>query len=151
MGMAETSFLWPLGVVLVNLGLDGGAFLVFLGSAVPGAVSPPAFLSPGWFHLGFSFFSFPYSETRWEASSEARERPSSLWTDGRFNLARSISSRNIRQAHLSLCQLLELVLGHGLVVLAGCGIRVVSAISPGGGTGLLRWSSQKQAKTIERI
>jgi hypothetical protein len=77
MGMADTSFLWPLGVVLVNLGLDGGAFLVFLGSAVPGAVSPPAFFSPGWFHLGFSFFSFPYNETKWEASSEACERPSS--------------------------------------------------------------------------
>jgi hypothetical protein len=60
MGMAETSFLWPLGVVLVNWGLVGGAFLVFLGSSVPALAEP--FFSPGWFHLGFSFFSFPCSE-----------------------------------------------------------------------------------------
>ena len=61
MGIAETSFLWPLGVVLVNLGFEGGAFLVFLGSSSPG-VAPPFFSPPGWFRLGFSFFSFPCSE-----------------------------------------------------------------------------------------
>ena len=58
MGIADTSFLWPLGVVLVKVGLDGSAFLVFLGSSAP-------FFSPGWFHVGFSFFSFPYIANEW--------------------------------------------------------------------------------------
>jgi hypothetical protein len=94
MGMFRTSFLWPLGVALASLmacedAADGGALLppVFfppptLSLLPPPPPPPPAapsssfflFFSPGWFHLGLSFFSLPcrwLSDVGWG------------WVDGR--------------------------------------------------------------------
>jgi hypothetical protein len=140
-GDGRDVLLVALGGGVGELGLGRGRLFGLFGFVRPGGRVAASLLVSRLVPLGLLLLLLSLQQAN---GKQAANRVSgNLRTDGRFNLARSISSRNIRQANLSLGQLLELVLGHGLVV--------ASAISLGGGAGLLRWSSQKQAKTIERI